>query len=459
MSKNCDQIDYRDLLDGCRHITLHCRADEKLPLVSVLVEAGSMFAQKGDGKDQFKAESASLSAEKIAIVLFSIVITACEPEESVDDQVRADNIRARIINLTDGKTPLYFPDLKLLLNIASAYRSLDLARLQGTLSHEVDYVALLLQTPLQSNLLLEKVTGEEQERRNIIERLRQLGSITHRLRMSSIANIELLAFNVKNVFDDEKFEQVLQWLPMEEHAAVRRFKWAKDRHLALGSYLLRRYFFSHKLGIPWYEVEFRRLTGGKPVVVYSDKQWIDYNISHEGDWVVFAATSQPSLHVGIDVVQLNVPINESVDSFISSFQSQLTSDEMRLLTEHPDRKLQVFSEIWGCKESYVKALGVGLSLELDRIGFENTNEGGNRRIHLRLDGIIQPNWYHHLTYLDSNTPVVLCCGYKDPSMQIAANDLEALFRTTHQLGECITIDCSCYTFVTLNDIQQKMENC
>ncbi|KAG0194525.1 hypothetical protein DFQ28_009732 [Apophysomyces sp. BC1034] len=192
----------------------------------------------------------------------------------------------------------------------------------------------------------------------------------------------LLAFNVKDAFVGDKFEEALGWLPIEEHASIRRFKWAKDRHLALGSYLLRRYFFSQQLGIPWHEVAFRRLAGGKPVVasvfvkVREDEQWIDYNTSHEGDWVAFTATVQPALHVGIDVVCLDPPANESVDEFIKSFQAQLTDEEKRLLTDHPGHKLQIFYELWGCKESYVKAVGVGLSLGLNRIGFQNAADVG-----------------------------------------------------------------------------------
>jgi 4'-phosphopantetheinyl transferase len=36
--------------------------------------------------------------------------------------------------------------------------------------------------------------------------------------------------------------------------------------------------------------------------------------------------------------------------------------------------LKTFFELWGCKESYIKAIGVGLSFELNKIDFLNIND-------------------------------------------------------------------------------------
>lgn len=36
-------------------------------------------------------------------------------------------------------------------------------------------------------------------------------------------------------------------------------------------------------------------------------------------------------------------------------------------------QLRTFFELWACKESYIKAIGVGLSLKLNKLDFRNEN--------------------------------------------------------------------------------------
>lgn len=45
---------------------------------------------------------------------------------------------------------------------------------------------------------------------------------------------------------------------------------------------------------------------------------------------------------------------------------------MQLIQQSEDQ-LQTFFELWGCKESYIKAIGVGLNLELNKLDFTNEN--------------------------------------------------------------------------------------
>jgi phosphopantetheinyl transferase len=59
----------------------------------------------------------------------------------------------------------------------------------------------------------------------------------------------------------------MSWLPVDERPLVTRFKFKRDQHLALSSLLLRRHYFSNLLDIGWYELQFDRLSGGKPILV------------------------------------------------------------------------------------------------------------------------------------------------------------------------------------------------
>lgn len=51
---------------------------------------------------------------------------------------------------------------------------------------------------------------------------------------------------------------------------------------------------------------------------------MDYNISHEGDWVILGAIKEKMMMIGVDIVVIDRPKNiDSIDSFVKSFESQV----------------------------------------------------------------------------------------------------------------------------------------
>ncbi|KAI7889688.1 uncharacterized protein EV154DRAFT_603815 [Mucor mucedo] len=216
----------------------------------------------------------------------------------------------------------------------------------------------------------------------------------------------------------EKFNTALSWLPEEEHESVLRFKHDRDRHLALGSRLLRRHYFSGRLNVAWASLEFEQLPLCKPTL-------IDYNISHQGNWVIFGATTKNAMKIGIDAVTVDRPNSSSIDDF-------LTDKEVELIMNNQDEdtKLATFFELWGCKESYVKALGVGLSLELNKIDFRNDHN----QIKMNFEGNPSDSWLFHLSYLDNNTLAVVCYGKEDVNHKLDSK-LLSFASTTQLLGQ------------------------
>ncbi|KAG2235132.1 hypothetical protein INT48_006513 [Thamnidium elegans] len=234
--------------------------------------------------------------------------------------------------------------------------------------------------------------------------------------------MDLLAFNIKDAFEGEKFKTALSWLPDHEHSSVTRFKYERDQHLALTSLLLRRHYFSQRLQVPWPSLQFDRLPKGKPILKNEE---IDFNISHEGSWVIFGATKERGLQIGVDTVIIDRPKSISIDEFIKSFLAQLTQQELELIKSNQDQELQLrtFYELWACKESYIKAIGVGLSLDLSKLDFRNEND----QVHvcLFLDGKDLTSWTFHLSSLDKDTIAVVCYGSPDQqtnsTVQLAFN--------------------------------------
>jgi phosphopantetheinyl transferase len=51
---------------------------------------------------------------------------------------------------------------------------------------------------------------------------------------------------------------------------------------------------------------------------------MDYNTSHEGNWVIFGCIKDPLMKIGVDAVIIDRPRNESIDAFVRSFQPQVS---------------------------------------------------------------------------------------------------------------------------------------
>ncbi|KAJ3146429.1 hypothetical protein HDU86_008534 [Geranomyces michiganensis] len=158
----------------------------------------------------------------------------------------------------------------------------------------------------------------------------------------------------------------------------------------------------------------------------SDRPDLAFNISHHGDWVVVAAaaaetysSSSGSVRLGVDVSEVAEPLpGESIEEFFESFQTYFTQTEWTYVnneTSTQKDRMHRFHHLWCLKESYVKALGVGLGMDLNRISFSIVSEQqphtarGIYAISLAVDGEIQNDFHFELCYLDQDHPVALCC--------------------------------------------------
>lgn len=79
---------------------------------------------------------------------------------------------------------------------------------------------------------------------------------------------------------------------------------------------------------------------------------IHFNLSHSGDWVIAAFSSKP---VGIDIEKIK-PVNLQI---AWRFFSENEVEFLKSLPE--DIREHWFLKLWTIKESYLKALGTGLS--------------------------------------------------------------------------------------------------
>lgn len=173
---------------------------------------------------------------------------------------------------------------------------------------------------------------------------------------------------------------------------VMRYLREIDRTRALAALLLPRVMLlSHQadLGLSdlsWSDLDFGRTREGRPFL-QSPKLpcHLDFNISHDGDWVVMAykfdkaasATTEASSlpRVGIDVMSLTLPhYEESPTTFLETMGETTTEREAQWVREAsqssptgPSEALLRLYDLWTYKEALTKNLGLGLGFDFKRI--------------------------------------------------------------------------------------------
>ncbi|KAJ8598167.1 hypothetical protein CTAYLR_007390 [Chrysophaeum taylorii] len=208
-----------------------------------------------------------------------------------------------------------------------------------------------------------------------------------------------------------------------ERIAVLRFVRSVDQKRALLSRLLALRACASELEMPHEDVVIQRTAGRKPFAATkppgSAYTNFNFNVSHEGDFVVLAA--EPTCLCGVDVcsaAQLRLPADGArlVDELRRSFDAQFAASEWTRIERAPDdaRALDLFKTLWSCKEALVKARGDGLQFDLSRIAFEprlRDRKGRWKRAIVRVDGgPPDRDWRFDVEHLDRDHVSTVALG-------------------------------------------------
>jgi len=188
----------------------------------------------------------------------------------------------------------------------------------------------------------------------------------------------------------------LQATEPAEAERVLKFRVDNDRKRALAGRLLWRRICAELPG----PLEFRRTPENKPYVATDGN--FNFNVTHHGDWVV--AASDANALVGVDVMRYDEPLRgRSV--FFESMRGQFTPEEWRVIGDD----IRVFYRFWALKESYIKAVGIGLGFNLQRASFSLPG-GQPGRATLCLDGVDALAWDFVVLEVDSTHCVAVARG-------------------------------------------------
>lgn len=144
----------------------------------------------------------------------------------------------------------------------------------------------------------------------------------------------------------------------EERERAARFRFAKDRRL----FVTARVTLRNILG--WYlqcSPSLVRLTCkrfGKPALLDWAEKRLDFNVSHAGQMALYAITRDRQVGIDLEVLRSDFPVIETARQFFSAREVQT------LEALSGEARTTAFFNCWTRKESYVKAVGEGLSRPL-----------------------------------------------------------------------------------------------
>ncbi|XP_076184321.1 L-aminoadipate-semialdehyde dehydrogenase-phosphopantetheinyl transferase isoform X1 [Aptenodytes patagonicus] len=210
------------------------------------------------------------------------------------------------------------------------------------------------------------------------------------------------------------------WLLPVSFSRFLHSEWFPRPSIQAGRLLIRK-LIAEKLCIPWNEIHLQRTSKGKPFLannVFSIYSNYNFNVSHQGDYAVLAA--EPELQVGIDIMKTNLPGSSSIPNFFRIMKRQFTETEWGVIKSMSNEwmQLDMFHRHWALKESFLKAVGVGIGFNLQRIEFNVSPlqlEIGKmyKETKMLLDGDKEEEWMFEETRLDDHHHVAVALGKQE----------------------------------------------
>lgn len=209
--------------------------------------------------------------------------------------------------------------------------------------------------------------------------------------------IDVFGVHISHQEDEIYFEKLIAFLSTDRQHQIHRFRRKEDARRAILSEAMIRLIIISRLDIRNQDIVLVKNEYGKPFLKdYPDFQ---FNVSHSGEWVVCAVHHLP---VGIDVEQIQPMDMKIAQRFFSD------QEYCDLMERNQAEQLLYFFDLWTLKESYIKALGKGLSIPLDSFSLQIAHGD----ISLKTD-TLSMNWFFKQYDIDPGYKMSVCGSEND----------------------------------------------
>jgi len=225
--------------------------------------------------------------------------------------------------------------------------------------------------------------------------------------------------NVNRELADDEFRDLAGTLEPGVAERIARIAHRESAVRALLSDLLARSMLASHSAVSPSSLEFSVGQHGKPGLVSS--RW-QYNISHSGEWVVCGVSeTQP---VGVDVEHVREPNLRVARRYFHPRELE------RLMRQTETERAGTFFDIWTAKESFLKAVGIGISVALN--SFWSDDETRTVSIDdplpfARLGVDIESGWCFDLLPLDADYRLAACSQVRE-ELRCVRLDVDELLR-------------------------------
>jgi 4'-phosphopantetheinyl transferase len=172
---------------------------------------------------------------------------------------------------------------------------------------------------------------------------------------------EVHIWRVSLTQDPATLSQLSALLAIDERRRAEKYYRAVDRdHFIVARGVLRR-IISIYLQISPGALQFTYNEYGKPNIAdHQNDRNLNFNLSHSNDLALYGFRLGGGLGIDIEYMREDFATLEIADHFFAK-------DEVDALRSLPaDQRVKAFFNCWSRKESYIKALGMGVSFPLDR---------------------------------------------------------------------------------------------